>query len=128
MVNSNWWSTYLGIPDTQKPGRMILESAGRLSVEERKLEEKRVTIYVEMTGDGGRWDYTGDSFMTRAGSRVLGVVGIFRLLVGRLLWLVLKLVLFGVVLTFSVRIVANMFGFVRAMVRDINDGAFVQAQ
>lgn len=132
MTDSNRWSAYLGIlPDSRKPGR-VLESAvipSRLSIEEQKLEEKRVAIYSKMTGGEVQWDYVGDSSLTRVGSRALGVVGLVRWSVGRLLWLALELVISGVVLAFSLIFAANVFGFVRAMVRDrVYGEAFVQVQ
>lgn len=132
MTESNQWSVYLGImPDPRGSSWIVPESAAptRLSIEEKKLEEERVAIYLEMTGDDGRWDYIGDSFLTRVGSRVLGVVGFVRRSVERSLWLALKLVVFGVVLTFSLTFAANAFGFARAMVRDrVYGEAFVQVQ
>lgn len=85
-----------------------------------------MAIYSKMTGGGVQWDYVGDSSLTR---RALGVVGLVRWSVGRLLWLALELVISGVVLAFSLIFAANVFGFVRAMVRDrVYGEAFVQVQ
>lgn len=133
MTDGNRWSAYLGVlPGSWKPDRIVREStiSTYLSIEqEEELEEERVAIYLGMTGGDEQWDYIGDSVLTRVGSRVLGVVGFVRRSVEYSLWLALKLVIFGVVLTFSLTFAANVFGFARAMVRDrVYGEEFVQVQ
>lgn len=78
MIDSKWWSSYFALPDPPESGGVATGSSSTqphfVDIEaELEREEYWMRRYLEITGDDGRWVYTGGIFNAlRVGAR--GVV------------------------------------------------------